>query len=225
MLFTWFSILSSRILLPLFSCITLDLYRSSFQILVRPSRDPLVRPFNLISDNALLLWNGKGVIVLKDELFTTKEIQWFTLRLYKNNHNILNMDLYSLVPRERPRLKSYGAFLWNSKSGFSNPKGGCFFPFRLDYQPLLEKRARARPRERAEIKPTFLWALKNWCNISVFKLCFVGFYIYSGYDFRWLVFFRLIWGSKENLLLMEEMKNNDQGHLSVWVVEQVESYK
>ena len=150
MLFTWFSFLSSRILLPLFSWITLDLYGSLFQMLVGPSRDPLVRPFNLISDNALLLWNGKGVIVFKDELFTAKEIQWFTFRLYKNNHNILNMDLYSLVPRERPRFKSYGVFSWNSKSGFSNPKSGCFFLFRLDYQSLLEKRARAWPRERAK---------------------------------------------------------------------------
>ena len=64
--------------------------------------------------------------MLKEELFTTKEIQWFT-RVYKNNHNILKMDLYSLVPRERPRLKSYGAFLRNSKSGFSNPKYWCLF--------------------------------------------------------------------------------------------------
>ena len=55
------------------------------------------------------------------------EIQWFTLRLYKNNHNILNMDLYSLIPREIPRLKSYGAFLWNSKSDFPIQKADVSF--------------------------------------------------------------------------------------------------
>ena len=65
--------------------------------------------------------------------------------------------------------------------GIPNPD---FSIQKADDQPLLEKQARARPRERAEIEPTFLWALKNRCNISVFKLCFVGFYIYSGYDFR-----------------------------------------
>ena len=87
------------------------------------------------------------------------------------------MDLYNLVPRERPRLKSYGAFFMEFQIRIFQSK-------KRMTSPLLEKQARARPRERAEIEPTFLWALKNRCNISVFKLCFVGFYIYSGYDFR-----------------------------------------
>ena len=162
--------------------------------------------------------------MLKEELFTTKEIQWFTLRLYKNNHNILKMDLYSLVPRERPRLKSYSAFLRNSKSGFSNPKYWCLFV--LARLPAAVRETSPRSTERASgNRAYFLLGNEESDNISVFKLCFIGFYIYSHHDFHWFGFFRFIWGSKENLLLMEEMKKEYHRMLSVWVVEQVESYK
>ena len=97
--------------------------------------------------------------MLKEELFTTKEIQWFTLRLYKNNHNILKMDLYSFVPRERPRLKSYGAFLSNSKPGFSNPKYCCLFV--LARLPAAVREASPRSTERASGNRAYFWALKN----------------------------------------------------------------